>query len=92
MSTIVKDPAVILIAVILSIIVLTILVNFVNADTIQTPSYVPPTEKVECKTNSDCSHSNNGPFCMIVNGQKNFCGCLEELDCGGRKCINERCR
>jgi hypothetical protein len=75
-----------LMAIILLVIVF--FINFLFVQKVQAGSYVPPKESVECKTNSDC-HGNG--ICLSINNQPYFCGCKEDLDCGGKKCIYNRC-
>jgi hypothetical protein len=78
----------VLMSIILLIIVIVFFVNFLFVQKVQAGSYIPPKESVVCKTNSDCR--NNG-ICLSINNKPSFCGCLEDLDCGGRSCIYNRC-
>jgi hypothetical protein len=81
------------VAIILFIIVLTYFVNMLFVEKVQAANYVPPTEKVECKTGADCDSTN--PICISINGQPNFCGCLtDKPDCEstGKKCIYNKCK
>jgi hypothetical protein len=79
------------VAVLLAIVVLVVSLNFLLSGKVEASSYSPPEEKVECKTNSDCLSSINGPYCMSINGGKKFCGCLDDSDCQGTHCIFNRC-
>ena len=82
----------VLMTIILFVIVAVFFINFLFVQKVQTGSYVPPKESVECKTNSDC-HGNG--ICLSINNQTSFCGCLPSdtiTDCkAGEKCIYNRC-
>lgn len=81
------------VSIILLIIVLVFFVNLIFTENVQAGSYVPPVEKVECKTTADCGPAN--PICISMNGQPTFCGCLGDLTPGcapvGKKCIYYKC-
>jgi len=78
-------------SVFLFIIVSVFLVSFLFVNKVQATSegYTPPIETGSCKTKLDCIKG----VCMSINGVPNFCGCFEDVDCGGlpSKCINNRC-
>ncbi len=73
--------------VILAIITVAFMTGIFTAKT-QPMGYTPPKEKVECQDSSDCL---DGQTCISINDQSNFCGCFDDTDCQGTKCINMRC-
>jgi len=75
-------------AVFLFIMIVMLFVNLLYVDKVKAAISSFPEEKVECKINSDCR---NRGVCMSINGQANFCGCLDEEDCGGANCVYNRC-
>ncbi|MFH0929445.1 MAG: hypothetical protein V1818_03760 [Candidatus Aenigmatarchaeota archaeon] len=44
----------------------------------------------ECKTTSECRERGNG-ICLSINGGSNFCGCIDDTDCGSFDCVDNRC-
>lgn len=75
----------------LLIIVSVFLVSFLFVNQVQAipGGYTPPTQTGACKTKLDCVKG----ICMSINGVPNFCGCFEDIDCGGlpSRCVNKRC-
>jgi hypothetical protein len=73
------------------IIVSVFLVSFLFVNQVQaTPGgYTPPIQTGACKTKLDCVKG----ICMSINGVPTFCGCFEDIDCGGLPsiCVNKRC-
>jgi hypothetical protein len=80
-----------LLAVVVFIFVSLVLMGFLFVNKVQatTEGYTQPTPSDACKTKLDCTRG----ICMSLNGVPNFCGCFEDIDCGGlpSKCINKRC-
>ncbi|MFH1229382.1 MAG: hypothetical protein V1678_03080 [Candidatus Aenigmatarchaeota archaeon] len=81
------------VGVILLIITIMLGTNLVLVDTVQASGAVAPKISVKCTVNSDCSTSSNGHLCMVINNQDGFCGCVEDLNCGGGKsCVYNACK
>ena len=79
-------------ALILAIIVLTFHLNFLFSGRVEMGT-VSAIEEVECRDNSDCNMKPTGPYCLSINNEPTFCGCLSsDPDCGGGTCIYNRCQ
>ena len=81
-----------LFTVVLAIIAFAVYSNVINVEKVQASDYTAPVSTVKCKTNSDCSLSTKGKLCVSINGQESFCGCVEDLDCDGTRCIYNVCQ
>ncbi len=44
-----------------------------------------------CQSSDECKENSDGSLCININSGNYFCGCLEDKDCGGKKCVENKC-